>query len=405
MRDRILLILLCLCTHMVCAQQVDKIDQYIGIGRVDEALELATSELRAHPTESRLYILRAQIYSLIGQPGLAILDIDEAIKRPSSSGMTLSELYQSRGEIHEAAGMYIDAYCDYLTAIERDPNSATAQAHMGDLCSQMRYYPLALRAYQRAEALDAYNTHYPVETARTLLATGQHHEAAERLRHILAATPDNEEARKLLAAYHYSEGRYDLYADLFIDYINVFFRTNHYMPASAKTLLQMENEEGYSYLIQALDYQINHQEGDLAVIYQHIKAELEMAHHDYERAVSDLTHLITTEQDYDHSALLDRADCYYLMGHYDQAIADYDRLITHWHYGHIVYLHRAQAKEKAGLYLEAIEDYCTYAHLDHTQAAEAYLQCARIEDILQHPLRAEYYRNRSIEITPNTPEP
>ena len=101
-----------------------QVDGLIREHRYSEALQLTTIQLRAHPRNGQLHAQRAWLYRQMGQPGMAILDIDEALKHLSSSDLTRSQLLYMRGEIHTEVGMYIDAYDDFTQAIEQDPHCA-----------------------------------------------------------------------------------------------------------------------------------------------------------------------------------------------------------------------------------------------------------------------------------------
>lgn len=404
MRRYLLIILLSALTLWGKAQQIERIDQLMSIAQWQDALTLATSELNAHPNNGYLYVQRARIHLAMDQQGLALLDINDAISHHNSARLSQCDLYQLRGVIHEKAGMYIEAYDDYTIAIEKNDTAAMAYAHRGDICFVMGYYPLARQQYEQAATIDPDNEAYRIECARAMLAAGEHEQAAAMLRQMLADNPGLSEAKRLLAAYHYLEKRYEPYVDLYIEYINDYYKNHHQAPLLANSLYLITDTAGYNYLKQALDYQVQHNEGDLAVEYRKVKAGAETKHQDYTGAIADLSELIRTEQDYDHKALLDRGLCYTAVGNCQAAIKDFSQLIKLKCFTEQAYLHRAEAYRQEQAYDQALNDYLMYAHLDHNHAAEAYRYCGDVSAERGYSGDAVYYYSRSIELAPEEAE-
>ncbi|MBR6116262.1 MAG: tetratricopeptide repeat protein [Paludibacteraceae bacterium] len=377
-----------------------QVDGLIREHRYSEALQLTTIQLRAHPRNGQLYAQRAWLYRQMGQPGMAILDIDEALKHLSSSDLTRSQLLYMRGEIHTEVGMYIDAYDDFTQAIEQDPHCAPCYAHRGDVNMTMEYYPLAVDDYAEALRLESYNSEYRVEYARAMLSNGQLEEAAAQLQQVLADDPGMLEAKRLLATYHYLQDEVTVYIDLYLSYLQEYYE-QHHLPSEADHLLYaIQDSVSYRYLSDALNQRINHTDGDIQVMFRYIRAYVRSLNKDYAGANSDLSQLIQNEQDYDHSALEMRAYNYMQTEQYQSALTDYSRLIALSPRNTRAYYGRSLAHRGLFEIDEAISDLLSLTRLDYNEAPNAFYQAARLEVEREHYIQAIRYLSRAIELAP-----
>lgn len=386
---------------VLSAQKVDQIGALIRQQRYSEALQLTTIQLRAHPRNGQLYTQRAWLYQRLSQPGLAILDIDQAIKHASSAELTRSQLYFMRGDIHSEVKMYIDAYEDYTIALERDPNCAQCYAHRGDLCLTLDYYPLAVENYAEALRIESYNTEYRVEYARALLANAQYGEAAQQLQQVLADDPGTLEAKRLLATYHYLQNEPEVYIDLYLAYLQEYFEANHEPSKADHLLYHITDSVSYAYLSSALTRYIDHTAGDIQVMFRYIRANIRCQHGDFSGAIADLSVLISDEQDYDHSALEKRAYNYMQSEQYSLAIKDYTQLISLEPRNTQAYYGRAIAYQNMQQVDEAITDFISLTRLSHQEAPLAFYQAARMEVQRENYIQAIRYLSRSIELMPD----
>ena len=383
------------------AQQSAQIEALIHQQRYSEALQLTTIQLRAHSRDGKLYARRAWLYRKLNQPGMAILDIDQAIRHTSSSAQTRSQLYFMRGDIHTEIGMLIDAYEDYTVALELDPQCAQCYAHRGELCMQLDYYPLAIEDYAEALRLESYNTEFRIEYARALLADQPTEKAARQLQQILADDPGALEAKRLLATYHYLKQETEVYIDLYLAYLREYYETQH-EPSSADHLLYtITDSVSYHYLTEALDRYINHTAGDIQVMFRSIRANIRSLHADYLGAIEDLSILISSEQDYDHEALHMRAYNYMQAELYPQAIKDYTRLIHLQPHNTDAYAGRADAYRHTQQINEAIQDWLSLTRLDYREAPRGFYQAARLEVARENYMQAIRYLSRSIQLAPD----
>ena len=389
-----------LCATLACSQTL-QVDGLIRQHRYAEALQLTTIQLRAHPRNGQLYAQRAWLYRQLGQPGLAILDIDQALRHLSSSDLSRSELYYMRGQIHTEVGMYVDAYDDFTQAIEQDPNCAPCYAQRGDLCMTMDYYPLAVDDYAAALRLESYNAEYRVEYARALLSAAQLDEAAAQLQQVLADDPGMLEAKRLLATYHYLQDELPVYIDLYLAYLQEYYEQHHEPSSSDHLLYAISDSAAYRYLSDALDQRIRHTDGDIQVMFRYIRAYIRTEHQDYPGAIADLSLLITNLQDYDHSALQLRAYCYMQTEQYPQALADYTLLISFSPRNTQAYYGRSLAHRGLQQTDEAIADLLSLTRLDYREAPNAFYQAARLEVERERYTSAIRYLSRAIELSPD----
>ena len=403
MPRRFVILSLLLIPLFLTAQKSEQIEALIYQQRYSEALQLTTIQLRAYPRNGQLYAQRAWLYQHLSQPGMAVLDIDQAIRYASSCDLTKSQLYFTRGHIHSEVGMYPDAYEDYTVAIEEEPNCAQCYAKRGELCLTMDYNPLAVENYAEALRLESYNTEYRVEYARAMMANGQLSESALQLQQVLADDPGELEAKRLLATYHFLQSEPEVYIDLYLSYLQEYFETNHEPSGADHLLYAITDSVPYAYLSQALDNYINHTAGDIQVMFRRIRAEIYSLHGNYEGAITDLTELIRNEQDYDRSALAMRAYNYMKAEQFQSAAEDYTRLIAVQPRNIEAYSGRAEAYRHLQMTGEAIADLISITRLDYTMALYAFYRAARLEVERENYLTAINYLNRCIELEPGLP--
>jgi tetratricopeptide (TPR) repeat protein len=120
----------------------------------EEAVEVYTREIEAHPEAGWPRAMRAIVYQELNEPAIALADFNEAVRRDPNDAQT----YLLRGDLLVRHRQNYDrAITDYDRALALDPKLATAHTHRGDARRIQGDDDRALADYDAALRLDPRN--------------------------------------------------------------------------------------------------------------------------------------------------------------------------------------------------------------------------------------------------------
>lgn len=131
------------------ADQYADVNALLRQGRGDEALAKADAYVSANPRDPQMRFLRGVILTNQGKQADAI----SAFTALTQEFPELPEPYNNLAALYAAQSEFAKARDALETAIQRNPNYATAHENLGDV-----YVRLAAQSYTKAQQLDKRNT-------------------------------------------------------------------------------------------------------------------------------------------------------------------------------------------------------------------------------------------------------
>ncbi|HYP69837.1 MAG TPA: tetratricopeptide repeat protein [Variovorax sp.] len=144
--------MLALCLGWVGSARADQyadVNTLLRQGRANDALAKADAYVTANPRDPQMRFLRGVILTDQGKQADAI----SAFLALTQEFPELPEPYNNLAALYAAQSQFSKARDALETAIQRNPNYATAHENLGDV-----YVRLAAQSYGRAQELDKRNT-------------------------------------------------------------------------------------------------------------------------------------------------------------------------------------------------------------------------------------------------------
>jgi len=136
-------------TGMARADQYADVNSLLRQGRAAEALSKADAWIASNPRDPQMRFLRGVILTDQGKQADAIADFTALTQEFPE----LPEPYNNLAALYAAQSQFDQARVALETAIQRNPNYATARENLGDV-----YVRLAAQSYARAQQLEKGNT-------------------------------------------------------------------------------------------------------------------------------------------------------------------------------------------------------------------------------------------------------
>ena len=137
------------CAGSARADQYADVNSLLRSGRANEALVKADAYVASNPRDPQMRFLRGVILTEQGKQSDAI----NAFTALTQEFPELPEPYNNLAALYAAQSQFGRARDALETAIQRNPNYATAHENLGDV-----YVRLAAQSYGRAQQLDKNNT-------------------------------------------------------------------------------------------------------------------------------------------------------------------------------------------------------------------------------------------------------
>ena len=137
------------CAGMARADQYADVNALLRQGRGAEALSKADAWIASNPRDPQMRFLRGVILTEQGKQADAIADFTALTQEFPE----LPEPYNNLAALYAAQSQFDQARVALETAIQRNPNYATARENLGDV-----YVRLAAQSYARAQQLEKGNT-------------------------------------------------------------------------------------------------------------------------------------------------------------------------------------------------------------------------------------------------------
>ena len=131
------------------ADEYTDVNQLLRQGQASEALSKADAYIADKPRDPQMRFLRGVILTQQGKQA----DATEAFVQLTQDFPELPEPYNNLAALYAGKGRFDQAREALETALQLNPNYATARENLGDV-----YVRLAAQAYQRAQQLDKANT-------------------------------------------------------------------------------------------------------------------------------------------------------------------------------------------------------------------------------------------------------
>jgi len=148
-RTVVLAALLCGIFGAAHADQYDDVSALLQQGQAQAALTKSEAYIASNPRDPQMRFLRGVILNSQGRQDEAI----EAYTALTREFPELPEPYNNLAALYAGKGRFDQAREALETALQLNPNYATARENLGDV-----YVRLAAQAYQRAQQLDKANT-------------------------------------------------------------------------------------------------------------------------------------------------------------------------------------------------------------------------------------------------------
>jgi tetratricopeptide (TPR) repeat protein len=157
---------------------------YSDLGDTDKATELLKKLAATHPSTRSLQAL-AGSYEQMRQWGPAADALNQALSlNPPNAG----EIKKTMAEYQLRAERYKDALQTYQDLVADDPNDAQSYLRISQIYRQLRDFPKAHEAADKARAIDSMNPEIRLNDAFILQAEGKTSEAIQTLKDLLTST-------------------------------------------------------------------------------------------------------------------------------------------------------------------------------------------------------------------------
>ncbi|MBQ7279974.1 MAG: tetratricopeptide repeat protein [Bacteroidales bacterium] len=316
-----------------------------------EAFDYLKKELADNPKDGYAYAWVAALYYMDDSYGDALTYINKAIKYlPSKDSYWIALSLSQRGDVYLKIADTAAALKDYTEAIKICKDEEKLQRFYSDraqLYYELREYDLSNEDYEQIVNLDEGGATGHLGQARNLIALRQYEKAIEKLDHVVRMHSDNSRvysfrAEAYMRMHRYSEAADDIISALDIDADN-----------KAWVLLQMMADSSFSVMNTKLRVRAAKQ--PQADNWQFYLATINEIAKRYDDAIAyySKAHTLSPNDVFASSM----GDCYKKKGDFQQAIRYYSEAmdLDSTDYRHL--LNRAKAEYSAGLYDDAIADY------------------------------------------------
>ncbi len=139
-----------------CDSSIQKEEKSIETSSVkveDQSLTDINQRLKNDPSNTDLYLQRAQYFLLKNNKKEALDDIDRVIEIDSN----ISKAYRLRADVHFMNRQTRDARADYQKAIEKDPKDIESHLKLAEIFMLLEKYPESISWVNKALKIDVFN--------------------------------------------------------------------------------------------------------------------------------------------------------------------------------------------------------------------------------------------------------
>ncbi|MFN8659986.1 MAG: tetratricopeptide repeat protein [Candidatus Obscuribacterales bacterium] len=217
--------------------------------KLGEAIKGVDAAIRHDPKYGRAYLYRAQIYTQLGKPELAVADATRALELDR----TLVNAYFTRAYALTDLKRWTNAISDYNAYIrERHKPSADAELNLGLCYHMLGNYDEALDHYSNAIELDPSNSNFYVVRANVYLKLGNTEDAMQDLTAALTFDDKFPRAYQLRGDLFMMEEDYERAADDYEHYVRMTKSDPKALLAAADALLKAgKPKEAQTYCVLA----------------------------------------------------------------------------------------------------------------------------------------------------------
>ena len=381
-----------------------------------KALDLVTKQLVETPDNVQALLLRIQLLRRKGEYGLALTDVNRAIKvnKPKKSEIPNSTLYWWKGMIYQGLRDYESSAASLKTAYELvrkdDPEyTQSVSFDYAQVLFSLKDLDAAEAVYRKMLAEDEADQGAMVGLARVMIWRGQHKEAVELLDKCQKYDSDyseiyrfkmqaydklGEAAKAIDAGLMWYEKDDDPSTGAILDVLD---KRPNYAEAGIKTHIKTTEKKLYWKALLAYFYTRQHKYAEAVMVYDEMESEFGQYDqiHLYrsdcyselglnEMAIADISKV--KEDNYDWDTYCNRGDYYRLSGDLDAAIADFSAAIEEAPRESFPYYRRGWCYEMKGDRKRALEDYNLGIEMDEDYP---YLFLMRGELLLEDGMNAE----------------
>lgn len=314
----------------------------------------------------------------------ALEDFNRLIRtRPDAA-----EAYLNRGDVRYEKSDYTGAVLDYTHAVELEPDNPLIYFNRGKAYGEMKKYPQALEDLNRAVEKNPREPGYYLFRAYIYSRLNKPNREEEDLQKTLELDPKNIQAYRNLGVLYSALNKYQGADDRAV---SILTRGLKAVPDNGKNPYSYSREQMYSQRASAL---INLERFDMAVQDLDIALELNPEYTEgyFERALAykelgDLENARLdaaaflkkadppkSAQDYDHYGL-----CHGLLGHYEEALRDFNKAIKMAPDNLITQFNRAEMKYFNGRYEEARAELEKLVKMDAPDKIDAQFMLKKIQ--------------------------
>jgi len=347
-----------------------------------EAIEYLNKEIGENPENGYAYSWLSYIYGYQGENGLALSNVDKAIKfLPKKDTEYIVFALSTRAGIFQTLKEIDKALDDYNRAIKIDPNSSKLYKLRGQLLFEQERYDLSDKDYRKMIDIDQGDVVGYVGLGRNAYARKQYDDAIEKYNYVINLSPNYSSgysfrAESYIAQKKYNEAIDDIIKALEIDddekayYLMQEVADSAAMPLIAKLKIQViatPNNSHWPYYLglvyeqngkfkQAIgSYQSSFEKDPRSVIAKQIALCYdELA--DYNKAYEYINTAIEMDSTR-YVYMFHKADILDHAGRIKEAIAVMDEYIQKEPRNYYGYKERGWIKDHSGDYDGALEDY------------------------------------------------
>ncbi|MBQ0090657.1 MAG: tetratricopeptide repeat protein [Prevotellaceae bacterium] len=284
----------------------------VQAGRITEGLDYLQREIHDNPKSGHTYAWLASACGSKHNNGQALNYVNKAIKLlPKNDKKFLGWVYGMRAMIDMDFNDLTSAIADYTMAIKLQPEEITYYNDRANLYFQHGFFEEASIDYQKMIDMEPGNVAGYMGLGRTHMNQNQLDEAIRVFEHVIQLNPDYSLAYSYRADCFMQQNHYEEAADDIIKAISIDDDTKAYF-----LLLKFTNEEQYALMKAKLKIKIA--KNPSVAIWTNYLAALQQTVNDFAGAIETYQ----KAKQLDPSEWIDEniAQCYYLLGDYEQAL-------------------------------------------------------------------------------------
>ena len=318
----------------------------------DVALDYYTREINDNPKNNEAYFYRALVYQYKANNSMALTDINAAIKGfDKNEKKWLAACHNVKAKIYLIIEDSSKAINEYSTAIKLNPNYSGYYIYRGDVYYFLQQYENAEKDYNKVIKMDEGDEQALTSLGRNYIAQNNFAEAEKILNQVIKLNPEYASSYYFRAVLFFKQKKYEeAISDAFYSYLI------DESDKQCRNLFVQYAEKNIPYGLSKVNAKVNeYPEKDN---WYFVRAQLHENNKAFLSAVSDYSKMLEySDASYRGTILSYRADCYKNEGLYDQAIVDYNEVITLDSNYAYYYAYRGDTKRLKGDFNGALEDF------------------------------------------------